>query len=142
MTLFPLIVIVPNIVTMPHSYSHYCTCTKAVSNISRINCQKRLPVEMWGVPRWNLVMNVFSIFEECPISRRYAKWASNTSVEHRAFSEFFKNFYEILLTALWLQAAEWRRAEKNRLIVIQLDGRRVIADHFIISQLNIKKIVQ
>ena len=87
-------------------------------------------------------MNVFSIFEEGPNSRRYAKWASNTSVEHRAFSEFFKNFFEILLTALWLQAAEWRRAEKNRLIVIQLDGRRVIADHFIISQLNIKKIVQ
>ena len=138
MTLFPLIVIVPNIVTMSHSYSHYCSCTKAVIHISRINCQKRLPVEMWGVPKWNLVTNVFSIFEEGPNSRRYAKWASNTSVEHRAFSEFFK----ILLTALWLQAAEWRRAEKNRLIVIQLDGRRVIADHFIISQLNIKKIVQ
>ena len=88
-------------------------------------------------------MNVFSIFEEGPNSRRYAKWASNTSVQHRAFSDFFKkkrsrNF----VTALWLQAAEWRRAEKNRLIVIQLDGRRVIADHFIISQLNIKKIVQ
>ena len=42
MTLFPLIVIVPNIVTMSHSYSHYCSCTKAVINISRINCQKRL----------------------------------------------------------------------------------------------------
>ena len=55
---------------------------------------------------------------------------------------FQKNFREILCAALWLQAAEWRRAEKNRLIVIQLDGRRVIADHFIISQLNIKKIVQ
>ena len=66
MTLFPLIVIVPNIVTMSHSYSHYCSCTKAVIHISRINCQKRLPVEMWGVPKWNLVTNVFSIFEEAP----------------------------------------------------------------------------